>query len=96
VYSDVTRMPISVIGSDQGPALGAAIHAAVAAAAYPDVRAAAHAMGSVERAVYQPDEDRAKAYDALYAEYSQLHDYFGRGGNDVMHRLNEIRAEAAP
>ena len=96
VYSDVTRMPISVIGSDQGPALGAAIHAAVAAGAYPDVRAAAHAMGSVERAVYQPDEDRAKAYDALYAEYSELHDYFGRGGNDVMHRLNEIRAEAAP
>jgi L-ribulokinase len=96
VYSDVIRMPISVIGSDQGPALGAAIHAAVAAGAYPDVRAAAHAMGRVERAVYQPDEDRAKAYDALYAEYSELHDYFGRGGNDVMHRLNEIRAEAAP
>jgi len=26
-------------------------------------------------------------YDALYAEYVALHDYFGRGGNDVMKRL---------
>ncbi len=29
----------------------------------------------------------AEAYDALYAEYLLLHDYFGRGANDVMHRL---------
>jgi L-ribulokinase len=88
-------MPLSVIGSEQGPALGAAIHAAVAAGAYPDVRAAAQAMGRVEHAVYKPDEERAQAYDRLYAEYHELHDYFGRGGNDVMHRLNEIRVEAA-
>ena len=37
-YADVLRMPISVIASEQGPALGSAIHAAVAAGAYPDVR----------------------------------------------------------
>jgi len=41
----VLKMPLSVIGSDQGPALGSAIHAAAAAGAYPDVRAAAAAMG---------------------------------------------------
>jgi L-ribulokinase len=33
LYSDVTRLPLSVIDSDQGPALGSAIHAAVAAGA---------------------------------------------------------------
>ena len=38
VYADVLRLPLSVIGSAQGPALGAAIHAAVAAGAYGDVR----------------------------------------------------------
>jgi L-ribulokinase len=93
-YSDILRMPISVIGSEQGPALGAAIHAAVAAGAYPDVHAASDAMGRLERDVYLPDADRADAYDALYAEYATLYDYFGRGGNDVMHRLKAIRREA--
>ncbi|WP_410674437.1 ribulokinase [Amycolatopsis sp. cmx-4-68] len=87
IYADVTNLPLSVIGSEQGPALGSAIHAAVAAGAYPDVRAAAAAMGSVRRAVYQPVPAHVAAYDELYAEYTALHDYFGRGGNDVMHRL---------
>ncbi|MDX3194802.1 ribulokinase [Streptomyces sp. MN03-5084-2B] len=87
IYADVTNLPLSVIGSAQGPALGSAIHAAVAAGAHADIRAAAAAMGSVERAVYQPVPAHVVAYDELYAEYTELHDYFGRGGNDVMHRL---------
>lgn len=93
-YSDVLRMPISIIDSDQGPALGAAIHAAVAAGAYPDVRAAGAAMGKRQVAVYTPDPEAADAYDELYAEYTLLHDHFGRGGNDVMHRLKARRREA--
>ncbi|WP_434995760.1 ribulokinase [Arthrobacter sp. Ld5] len=91
VYADVLNMPISVIGSSQGPALGSAIHAAVAAGAYEDIHAAAAAMGRLQRAAYTPDADRAAAYDALYREYTELHDYFGRGTNDVMHRLKALR-----
>ena len=49
IYADVTRRPLSVIGSGQGPALGSAIHAAVAAGAYPDVPAAAAVMGREQR-----------------------------------------------
>jgi L-ribulokinase len=94
VYADVLRRPLSVIDSEQGPALGSAIHAAVAAGAYPDITAAAAAMGKVRRAVYQPDPASADVYDRLYAEYERLHDYFGRGGNDVLHRLHALRAEA--
>jgi L-ribulokinase len=94
VYADVCRRPLSVIGSAQGPALGAAIHAAVAAGAHPDVHAAAMAMGSVQRSVYVPDETRADAYEALYAEYVVLHDHFGRRGNDVLHRLRALRRDA--
>jgi L-ribulokinase len=94
IYADVIRRPLSVIGSDQGPALGSAIHAAVAAGAYPDVPAAASAMGRVNRDVYRPDEARADVYDQLYAEYVRLHDYFGRGANEVMYRLRAIRDRA--
>jgi L-ribulokinase len=94
LYADVTRRSLSLIGSDQGPALGAAMHAAVAAGVYPDIRAASKAMGKVRRGVYAPDLERSEAYDALYAEYSTLHDYFGRGGNEVLHRLRRIRNAA--
>jgi L-ribulokinase len=91
IYADVTRRPLSLIGSDQGPALGSAIHAAVAAGVFPDVPAASEAMGTCERNAYLPDAERAAAYDALYAEYVLLHDHFGRGVNDVMHRLRAMR-----
>jgi L-ribulokinase len=91
VYADVTRRPLSIIGSGQGPALGSALHAAVAAGAYPDVPAAAAAMGGKRTAAYTPDPAAADVYDELYAEYLLLHDYFGRGANEVMHRLRAIR-----
>jgi L-ribulokinase len=91
VYADVTRRPLSLIGSAQGPALGSAIHAAVAAGAFPDVPAAAAAMGRKAPAVYAPDPASADTYDELYAEYVRLHDYFGRGANEVLHRLRALR-----
>ncbi|RKN47777.1 ribulokinase [Micromonospora endolithica] len=94
IYADVTRRPLNIIASAQGPALGSAIHAAVAAGAYPTIHEASEAMGRVHEAVYRPDPDRARAYDALYAEYRALHDHFGRGGDDVMLRLRAIRNAA--
>ena len=94
IYADVVDLPLSVIGSAQGPALGAALHAAVAAGAHQDIRAAAEAMGSVERAVYRPVPENVEAYERLFAEYADLHDHFGRGGNDVMRRLRALRRDA--
>ncbi|MET7963238.1 ribulokinase [Micromonospora zamorensis] len=95
IYADVTKRPLNIIASTQGPALGSAIHAAVAAGEFPSVHEASQAMGRVHEAVYRPDPERARAYDALYAEYRTLHDHFGRGGNDVMLRLRAIRNAAA-
>jgi L-ribulokinase len=94
LYADVTRLPLSLLDSEQGPALGSAIHAAVAAGAYPDVHAASAAMGRRKPGVWQPDPDKAQRYDELYAEYRTLTDYFGRGANEVMHRLRAIRRRA--
>jgi len=93
VYSDVLRMPMSVVESDQGPALGSAIHAAVAAGAYPNVPAAAAVMARVRHGVYTPDPEAAVVYDRLYAAYRRLHDHFGRGGDAVMHELRDLRRE---
>jgi L-ribulokinase len=52
-------------------------------------------MGRSIRGVYKPDPENAAAYDALYSEYLLLHDYFGRGANDVMHRLKARRRAVA-
>ncbi|WP_250034868.1 ribulokinase [Paractinoplanes maris] len=94
IYADVLRRPISVASSEQAPALGSAIHAAVAAGAYPDVATASEAMGRVEKDVWQPNSPDADVYDRLYAEYAELHDYFGLGAGKALHRLRAIRDEA--
>jgi L-ribulokinase len=93
MYADVTRRHIHLIESEQGPALGSAMHAAVAAGVHADIRAAAAAMGKVKRDVFIPDEQRAAAYDALYAHYSNLHDRFANG--ETMHSLRRLREVAA-
>jgi len=95
IYADVTGLPVRTIGSTQAPALGSAIHAAVAAGAYPDVRAASGAMGAAPADIYLPIAGNVAAYNELFAEYTALHDYFGRGANEVMHRLKAIARRAS-
>ncbi|GAA1897835.1 ribulokinase [Lapillicoccus jejuensis] len=94
VYADVLGMPLSVCDSDQGPALGSAIHAAVAAGAYPDIRKAAAAMGRRTEAAWVPDPDRHATYDLLYAEYRRLVDHFGDPRDNPLHRLGDLRRTA--
>jgi len=94
IYADVTGREFRIIGSTQGPALGSAMHAAVAAGAYPDIQAAAQSMGKIKDEVFRPIPENMAVYDKLYAEYVTLHDYFGRGENDVMKRLRAIRNRA--
>lgn len=97
IYADIINMPIFIAGSEQGPALGAAIFGAVAAGAdkggYDEINAAAKVMGKLKDTVYYPDPENVKAYELLYKEYELLHDYFGRGANDVMKRLKNIKSE---
>ena len=52
-------------------------------------------MGRSNKGVYQPIAANVKAYDELFADYTELHDYFGRGTNDVMHRLKARKRKRA-
>jgi L-ribulokinase len=49
-------------------------------------------MASLRAESYQHNLANKEVYDQLYAEYVTLHDYFGRGANDVMKRLKELKA----
>lgn len=97
IYADVLNMPIKIAGSLQGPALGSAIFASVAAGkeagGYPSVFEAARAMGKIKDTVYYPIEENVQVYNRIFDEYVTLHDYFGRGENDVMKRLKAIKIE---
>jgi L-ribulokinase len=96
IYADVTGRPIKVARTHQGGALGAAMHGAVAAGAgtggYDTIVEAARSMAGLRADEYQPDPAAKQVYDQLFAEYMTLHDYFGRGTNDVMKRLKALKA----
>ena len=91
IYTDILKMPVYAGGVPYGSALGSAIYAALAAGSekggYDDPVDAILAMGDRSGRVYEPDPEAGSIYDRIYEEYCILHDYFGKGGNEVMHRL---------
>ena len=97
--ADITGLEVDVAASTQAPAVGAAMYGAVAAGAarggHDTIEAAVDAMARPHARTYRPVAATRGTYDRLYDEYVALHDYFGRGGNDVMKRLRSIRDEAA-
>jgi L-ribulokinase len=98
IYADVTGRPLKVSTSSQTPALGSAMFGAVAAGetagGYGSIYHAAQKMARLKDEVFMPVPEHQEVYDQLYEEYLRLHDYFGRGENDVMKRLKRIRADA--
>lgn len=70
--ANVLAMPIKIVRSDQAPALGAAIYAAVAAGLHPDVRTAKAVMSSGFDTTYYPQPETTERYQQLYQRYEQL------------------------
>ncbi len=97
IYADVTGLPIFIPKASQIGALGSAMHGAVAAGAanggYDSILDASVHMAQLRDESYLPIPEHQKIYDLLYQEYLRLHDYFGRGENDVMKRLKKIKAD---
>jgi L-ribulokinase len=89
IYANILNRPIHIIKSEQGPALGSAIHAAVAAGEYSDIIAASEIMGGIMRDAYLPQLETVEIYNQLFHQYSKLYKSFGQG--DVMHALRKIR-----
>ena len=91
IYADVLGKTILTGSTDQGSAFGAAVYATVAAGiqagGHGTVNEAARTMGRTGEIKFEPIPEHVEAYNRLYKEYKILHDYFGAGGNEVMHRL---------
>jgi L-ribulokinase len=99
IYADIIGRPMKVSRSDQTPALGAGIFAAVAAGkdagGYDSVEDAESAMAA-QTNEYVPIKEHYETYQKLYALYRQLHDGYGTrqwsgGMFNVMKDLLAIR-----
>ncbi len=97
IYADVTGREVKIAATNQAGALGSAMFGAVAAGraagGYDTIEEASAAMARLREEAYAPIPEHSAVYDRLYQEYVILHDYFGRGANDVMKRLKRLRAE---
>jgi len=97
IYADILDMEIQIAKSDQAPALGSAMFAAVAAGkekgGYETIIDAAKEIGEVMDKSYTPNKENVKTYNKLYNEYKKLHDYFGKGENNVMKVLKNIKKQ---
>jgi L-ribulokinase len=96
ILADVLGREIRVAKRPQTcSALGAAIHAAAAAGCeaggYKTIPEAAEHMAHLQSGTYRPRPPNHEIYNRLFKEYQTLHDYFGRGANDVMKRLKNLK-----
>ncbi|HEV2246235.1 MAG TPA: FGGY-family carbohydrate kinase, partial [Terriglobia bacterium] len=98
IFADVTGREIRIARQLLTcPALGSAMHGAVAAGreagGYDTIFEAAQNMARLQKDSYRPRKQAHDVYDRLFKEYQTLHDYFGRGTNNVMKRLKALQAE---
>ncbi len=70
--ANVLDKPIKIAKSDQTPALGAAIYAAVAAGIYSNVIEASQKMGSDFETTYYPEKEKVASYEILMESYNEL------------------------
>ncbi len=91
LFADVLKKEIRIAGTTQLPALSGAIYAAASAGIPLDT--AMENMSSLSDKIYRPNPEASAVYDRLFAEYERLYDYFGRGHNNVMKELKNIRCQ---
>lgn len=95
IYADITGKEMFISEHHQAPAIGAAMFAAVAAGkdanGYDTIQEASKKMARLKENSIKPIPENVEQYELIYKEYVKLHDYFGRGANDVMKHLKKIK-----
>lgn len=94
-FANVLRRPVRICASKQASALGAAMLGICAApesvTGYRSLAEIVGRLGQVQQDIVRPETTEADVYDKLYADYLELHRYFGRENPDLMHRLTRMR-----
>lgn len=93
IYADVLNREVSVAAHLHTPAVGSAMFGAVAGGAFGSIVEASEKLAKLKPERFRPNQRNAQIYERLYQEYRRLHDLFGRGGNDVMKLLKQLKRE---
>lgn len=72
IMANVLNLELDIIESEEGPALGGAMLAAVACGEYPDVKTAAEKIVKIVDTV-SPDPELVKKYDERYNKFKQIY-----------------------
>lgn len=72
MVANIMNVKVDVVESEEGPALGAAILAAVGCGEYPDVRAAADRIVRVAETI-EPEPELAEKYERQYAKFRGMY-----------------------
>jgi len=70
--ANTLNMPIKIAASDEAPALGSAVYAAVAAGLYDDVISASKTLGSDFEAEYDPQPEMVSEFEKQMEAYKEL------------------------
>lgn len=91
IYADVLNKEISIPVHLHTPAVGSAMWGAVAAGVFKNIEEAAQKLVKMRPERFVPIKKNVPVYERLYREYRRLHDWFGRGENDVMKLLKKLK-----
>lgn len=89
MLADVLKCKVATIASKEGPALGAAVLAAVAAGIYPTVENAVDHLVKAGADHAEPQAQEAERYDAIYTLYQSLYPTM----RPAFHKLASLRAQ---
>jgi L-ribulokinase len=93
ILADTSGLTVSVPGSGEVPARGAALFGAVAAGAFSGIDAATAAARPAAARSFTPDPSAVAVYAEVYGIYRELYELFGERQAGLMHRLKRIATE---
>ncbi len=94
LFADASGLEVRVPASNEVPARGAALFAAVAGGVFESIDAAVAATEPGTAHSYRPDPESRSVYDRVYAIWRALHDMLGRERFGLLHELKQIRLDA--
>ncbi len=93
ILADTSGLTVSVPGSGEVPARGAALFGALAAGVFADIDAAIAATRPGPARVFTPEPGAVRVYDEVYGIYRELYGLFGEREAVLMHRLKRIATQ---